>query len=55
MVFPTFSNALNLTINQKAVTSNAEMIKLIDPILDLEDVYFDKNYYNSLKLADKMK
>jgi alpha-glucosidase len=50
-----FNNNLNLSINQKAISSNVETIKLIDPIGDLEDVYFDKNYYNSLKLADRMK
>ncbi len=50
-----FNNTLNLSINQKAVSTNMETVKLIDPILDLEDVYFDKNYYNTLKLVEKMK
>lgn len=50
-----FKSTVSPKINGKKIVTKVEVVKLIDPLEHLEDVYFDSNFYKGLQEKDKMK
>lgn len=50
-----FSESVSPKINNNVITTKTEIIKLIDPTVNLQDVYFDANFFNAIKAKEAMK
>lgn len=50
-----FEDAIAPKINNQVIAAKAETVKLIDPTVNLQDVYFDANFFNAIKAKEAMK
>jgi alpha-glucosidase len=50
-----FDESVSPRINNNVITTKVETIKLIDPTVNLQDVYFDTNFFNAIKAKEAMK
>lgn len=50
-----FEDAIAPKINNQVIAAKTATIKLIDPTVNLQDVYFDANFFNAIKAKEAMK
>ncbi|WP_461788778.1 glycoside hydrolase family 31 protein [Pedobacter sp.] len=50
-----FENKVYPKVNDNTAVTKTETIKLIDPTTNLQDVYFDTNFFNTIKAREAMK
>lgn len=55
IVFHGFEGFSSMKVGDKIQILDIELSKPLDPIKDLEEIYFDKNYYNAQKAADQIR
>jgi len=55
LVLHGFGDLRGATVNGKASTPQSQVVRMLDPLEALSDVYYDKSYYASLRQAEPMK
>jgi len=55
LVLHGFGDLRGATVNGKASTPQSQVVRMLDPLEALSDVYYDKGYYTSLRQAEPMK